>query len=128
MKTQSANRGFIYEFLEKDGTTHNKVLVVSSDHRRESNIISILMLGTKYTGKDCIELDAEIEGSDIWYVHCGLVTYTSRSRLGELLGQVSDSVMERITDNMGYQLGITEGIDYKQMYNDLLDRLTKGEV
>ena len=118
--TQSAKRGFIYEFREKDGAVKNTVLVISSNHRQEDNLISILMLGTKYTGKDCIEVKLADETR---YVHCGLVTYASRARLGDILEEVPVDVMERISNNIAYQLGINDGIDYKQLYDDLMSKV-----
>lgn len=121
---QEAKRGVIYNFIEKDGTSKNKVLVVSAEHRREDNIISILMLGTKYTGKDCIEINTQGEN---WFVHCGLVTYTSRTRLGEEVGKIDEETQRRITNNMAYQLGINDELDYKKLYEDILQRITEGK-
>lgn len=121
---QEAKRGVIYNFIEKDGGIKNKVLVVSAEHRREDNIISILMLGTKYTGKDCIEI---LLGEEKWFVHCGLVTYTSRTRLGEEVGKIDEETQRRITNNMAYQLGINENMDYKKLYEDILQKITEGK-
>lgn len=118
---QSAETGTIYEFLEKDGTSNKKVLVVQNEKRSEDNLVSILMLGTKTGMPDTIPI--ELNGTT-YYVHCGMLTYCRRLMLGRKCGKVDDQTIARIRRNIAYQLGIAEEVaDYKELYNSLLNKV-----
>ena len=75
-----ADRGYVYEFLEPDGVCNDKYcLVVSSQKRAYDNIISILILQDSRAGLDVVKCNFQGKTK---YVHCGLVTYLKRERLG----------------------------------------------
>lgn len=121
---QTAKRGMIYDFYESDlHTIKNKVLVVSSEKRCEDNIISVIMLGTKYTGYDCVPI--KVQDQEL-YARCGLVTYTKRSRLGDPCWLIDADLMERIDMNIINNLGLGYLTEYKQKYEALLE-LTKAD-
>lgn len=105
-----ARRGHKYEFLEKDGTTKKTCLVVSSDSRKASKIISILMIGNKENSDSVCVGNGE-------YVNCGLVTYCMRDRLGDEVGVALPETMNEIETVLCRSLGIT---DYREIYYDLL--------
>lgn len=118
-----AERGCIYEFIEKDGTHKNDVLVVSSNSRATDKIISILMLRDGLNGNDVVRIRYNNRDR---VVHCGCVTFVDRSRLGGKLAKVSDKVMDDISLFMASQLGIDkDGKVYKALYEDLLNRVLK---
>lgn len=124
---QAAENGVIYEFIEKDGTTNKKVLVVQNDKRTEDNLISILMLGTRKGASDTIPIKIEHE---VLYVHCGMITYCKRVYLGKKAGRVSKDTMDRIRNSIAFQLGIENGsnYDYKEMYDHLLNKVVSQGV
>lgn len=115
---QTADRGSVYEFIERDNTVKNMVLVVSSQHRCEDNIISILLLGTKYTGYDCVPI---VIDNTTYYAHCGLVTYAKRNRLGRHVLDLPDDVMSRVDTNIASNLGLKYLTQYKDKYETLLE-------
>jgi len=122
-----ADRGCIYEFIETDGTVKNYVLVISSNIRSMDKLISILMLGDSKSGFDVIPID--LMGS-IKYVHCGLVTYAARARLGKKIGMVNMDVMGIIDNEIRRNLGIenTDMVSYKSLYEDLINKITSKET
>lgn len=113
-----AVRGRIFQFLEKDGTSTKTCLVISADTRQTDKLISILMLGTKDSG-DAIPVG---DGS---FVHCGLVTYCDRKRLGDPIAEVDEQSMAMIEDGIRLALGLKPEIDYETMYNNLLAKITE---
>lgn len=117
-----ATRGAIYEFLEKDGTTRNFVLVVSSQARATDKIISVLMLGDSPAGFDIVEIPFM---DTTRYVHCGMVTYCGRTRLGRKMDIVDPEIMRKIDAQLAKDLGIPISDDsfYKDLYENLVDRL-----
>lgn len=122
---EAAERGWIYEFLEADGTTNKYVLVVSSQKRANDRMISILMLGDSCAGYDVVRVG--FEGGNK-YLHCGMVTYTARTRLGKKMYKVAKKTMENvdflIADNLG--LNREKMAVYKDLYEELL-RKVMGE-
>lgn len=100
-----ARRGYIYEFLEKDGTHKNDVLVVSSEGRAYDRIISIIMLGDNPAGYDVVEIKYNNAKR---YAHRELVTYCARARLGKCICKASDKAMNDI--DVGLARGL--GLDY----------------
>ena len=113
-----AVRGRIFHFLEKDGTSNKSCLVISSDSRKTDKIVSILMLGTR----DSSDANEVMNG---FYVHCGLITYCDRKRLGDPITDIDGNTLYTIEDGINRALGLKDKIDYEAMYNDLLDRVTK---
>lgn len=117
--TELAQRGHVYEFVEKDGVTvKNRVLVVSADSRAGDKLISILMLGDIGFGHDAVRVGKQ-------YVHCGCVTYCSRDRLGRMVGKVSKSAMEDIDFMLAKELGLVSArlTVYKELYDDMLRKM-----
>lgn len=98
-----AKRGYIYEFLEKDGSYKNDVLVVSSDGRGYDKIISIIMLGDNPSGYDVVKVNYD---GRTRFVHRELVTYCARARLGKCICKVSDKVMADIDTGLARGLGL----------------------
>lgn len=99
-----AERGYIYEFIEKDGTHKNDILVISSEGRKYDKIISILMLSDNPAGYDVVSV--KYNGRKR-FVHRELVTYCRRDRLGKKLCKVSDKVIREIEDGIIRGLGLT---------------------
>ena len=117
--TELAQRGHVYEFVEKDGiTVKNRVLVVSADSRAGDKLVSILMLGDIGFGHDVVKIGKQ-------YVHCGCVTYCSRDRLGRMIGKVSKSAMEDIDFMLAKELGLVSArlTVYKELYDDMLRKM-----
>ena len=117
--TELAQRGHVYEFVEKDGiTVKNRVLVVSADSRAGDKLISILMLGDISFGHDVVKVGKQ-------YVHCGCVTYCSRDRLGRMIGKASKQAMEDIDFMLAKELGLVSArlTVYKELYDDMLRKM-----
>lgn len=122
---QAAENGFIYDFIEKNGTTHKMALVIQNDKRTEDNLVSILLLGTRKGMSDTIPI--KLDGI-YYYVHCGMVTYCPRNYLGRRVAQVSTDIINRIRKNIAWQLGLSNDLnDYKKLYERLLDKITDKE-
>lgn len=113
-----AQRGHVYEFIEKDDTIKNRVLVVSSDARAGDRLVSILMLTDSHLGNDVVKVGKQ-------YVHCGCVTYCARERLGRMIGKVSKQAMEDIDFQLGKELGLVSArmTVYKELYDDMLRKM-----
>lgn len=121
-----ADRGYIYEFLESDGTCNDKYcLVVSSQKRAYDNIISILMLGDSRAGLDVVKCNFQ---GLTKYVHCGLVTYLKRERLGKRVGPFPKKSMDTVDLLMANELGLDreKGLIYKSLYEEVLRTFMKG--
>ena len=117
--TELAQRGHVYEFVEKDGVTiKNRVLVVSADSRAGDKLVSILMLGDIGFGHDVVKIGKQ-------YVHCGCVTYCSRDRLGRMIGKASKQAMEDIDFMLAKELGLVSArlTVYKELYDDMLRKM-----
>jgi len=117
--TELAQRGHVYEFVEKDGATvKNRVLVVSADSRAGDKLISILMLGDIGFGHDVVKIGKQ-------YVHCGCVTYCSRDRLGRLIGKASKQAMADVDFMLAKELGLVSArlTVYKELYDDMLRKM-----
>ncbi len=120
-----AQRGGIYEFCDADrNVSDNVVLVVSADSRSRDRFINILMPGSSPLGNDVLPI--EIDGQ-MRYLHCGMISYTSRERLGKKLFQLSPEVMSNIERLMAQSLGISGEADYKTLYNDLIAKLVSSK-
>lgn len=122
MYIKPAERGKIYDFIESDGTIRNKVLVVSSNGRALDKMISILMIGDNPAGYDIVPIFLD---NKYRYVHCGMVTYAKRCRLGDEVAKVPDYVMEAIDEQICRNLGLDDDLwVYKHLYEELLDKVT----
>lgn len=106
-EAQVARRGHIFEFLEKDGSHKNDVLVVSSEGRAYDKVISIIMIGDNPSGYDVVSIKYN---GKTRYVHRELVTYCRRDRLGKCICKVSDKVMDDINLGLIRGLGLSEHI------------------
>lgn len=113
-----AQRGHVYEFIEKDGTVKNRALVVSADTRAGDRLVSILMLGDVNLGYDVVKIGKQ-------YVHCGCVTYCSRDRLGKLIGKASKQAMEDVDFMLAKELGLVSArlTVYKELYDGMLRKM-----
>ena len=98
-----ANRGYIYEFIEKDGTYKNDVLVVSSEGRSHDKMVSIIMIGDNPSGYDIVPVNYNGKKR---YVHRELVTYCWRGKLGKPICKVSDKTMAQIDEGLLRGLGL----------------------
>lgn len=98
-----ARRGYIFEFIEKDGSHKNDVIVVSSDGRAYDKLISIIMIGDNPSGYDVVKVKYN---GRVRYVHRELVTYANRVRLGKCICKVSDKVMADIDAGLARGLGL----------------------
>ena len=121
-----ADRGYIYEFLESDGTCNDKYcLVVSSQKRAYDNIISVLMLGDSRAGLDVVKCNFQ---GLTKYVHCGLVTYLKRERLGKRVCPFPKKAMDTVDLLMANELGLDreKGLIYKSLYEEVLRTFMRG--
>ena len=100
---QIAKRGYIHEFLEKDGTHKNDVLVVSSDGRSHDKYISIIMVGDNPSGYDVVPVKYNNQER---YIHREMVTFCMRGRLGKPICKVSDRTMAEIDAGLIRGLGL----------------------
>ncbi len=100
-----AERGSIYEFIERDGSVKNHVVVVSSKKRMYDKIISILMLGDSRAGYDVVQVKFNQMTK---YVHVGMVTYCGRDRLGKRVGEVGAGKMRDIEYLLHDSLGLRD--------------------
>ena len=118
---QVAERGGIYEFIEKDGSTKNITLVVSSNKRKTDKRVSTVMLGDNNIGSDVVTVEV---GGRFKYIHCGMISYSMRNRLGNKLGQLSEDKMKEIDRCILEQFGLSYVLDaairYEKMYQDLV--------
>lgn len=119
-----ANRGCVYEFLEKDGQIKNYVLVISGQQRATDKLITILMLGDSPAGADVVKIDFKGESK---YIHCGMMTYCARVKLGHCVMTLDDYLMNRIDKELAKQLGlVADDSHYKELYDNLLDKIVAG--
>lgn len=119
-----AERGVIYKFIEAEGKNQPKghyCLVVSSMARATDKIITILTLGNSPAGIDVIPVTLP-DGTQM-YLHCGMVTYTGRDRLGDIVMALSDEEMDKVNTCLMNSLGLSDTADYKTLYENLMDRV-----
>ena len=120
-KVQVADRGGIFEFIEKDGSVKNLTLVVSSDRRKTDKRVSTVMLGDSNIGSDVVMV--EVDGK-FRFIHCGMISYSMRNRLGKKIGQLSEEKMREIDRCIIEQYGLDYIMDkakmYEKMYTDLV--------
>lgn len=124
----AAERGRVYEFYDNEGKlTQNYALVISSDTRAHDKFVSILMLNDFANGPDVMKVQVKlISGSSLQKcIHCGMVSYAARERLGDIVGTVPNETMNQINNLIAKQLGLVIQTDYKTLYEDLLDRIIK---
>ena len=98
-----AHRGYIYAFIEKDGTHKNDVLIVSSDARSTDKLVSIIMIGDNPEGDDVIKIRYN---GRTRYIHRELVTFCKRTRLGDMIAPVSADIMARVDEGLARGLGL----------------------
>lgn len=116
-----AERGCVYEFFEKDGTSRNLCVVISNNKRASDKIINILMLKDDLPCEDTIDVEVNHQR---YVVHCGCVTYTYRNQLGRKICKLSENKLSAISDSVMAQLGINiPDMGYKQLYELLLDKV-----
>lgn len=104
-KGRVAHRGYIYEFIEKDGSHKNDVLVVSSEGRAYDKLISTIMVGDNPKGKDIVPISYNGRKR---YIHSELVTFAKRERLGELVAVLPMEAMAVIDEGLAQGLGLKE--------------------
>ena len=122
-----ADRGYIYEFLETDGTHEGKYcVVVSSQKRAYDKLVSILMINDTRAGYDVVKFGFQGETK---YVHAGLITYVRRDRLGRRVTEFPKKAMSSVDLLMANELGLDreKALIYKVLYDDLIRSFIKGE-
>lgn len=117
------DRGNIYEFINKDGEPNGKALVISSQKRCRDNLVSILKLSPVGNGTDAVAIAYNSQEGIYWYVHCGCVSYAYKDKLGKRTGEVSEQKMREIDDRIREQLGLDGIASYKDLYEDLLQKV-----
>ncbi len=123
-----AERGTVYTWINEDNprATFKYCLVVSGESRSKDAIISVLFVYSGY-GKGFDNVDFEMNG-EIYHVHGEMITYTGRQYLGEKLMQMPESSMYKIEEIMRRAIGLeVEDSVYKELYDDLVGRIVKGE-
>lgn len=106
-ESPEVDRMGVYEFLDVNGIPDGKVaVVVSADHRKHDRFASIIML-TPYElergGGDAIGVPLPIGD---YIIHCGMVTYVRRDRLGKKLCKIGANTRKKITKMIGVELGV----------------------
>lgn len=114
-----AERGYVYEFIEKNGDIKNDVLVISDNSRKLDAVCSIIMLTTK---PNLYSVKAEYNG-EIYYINTGMITFAKRARLGKKLYKLDDETMEKVNENVCNNLGLGDMAKYKIMYETLSNNL-----
>lgn len=111
-----ANKGTVHRFIDGRNDGVNKyMLVVSANHRAGDKYVSVLMLGNKDFGSDVVDLQVADSTGGNTYVHCGMITYVLREKLGECVATVSPDVMHEVENTICSELDI---------YRDLQEKLT----
>lgn len=121
-----ARRGYIYEFDDKKSDNKRYVLVVSNDTRATDRMVSVVMFGDSDLGHDVVKIQNKVFG--VKYLHCGMLTYTKREYLIDVVGKLSPAEMEKVDYTISRELSIREHIVaerdvYKKMYEELLAKV-----
>ena len=106
-------RGQVREFIEKDGTSDKKALVISDNDRVRTKTASVLVTRQYSSGNTMASFT--IDGEE-YFVNCHMVTYCTVDRLGDLVGEVEN--MDEIDDKIMKALGLWK---YKGAYEILKD-------
>ena len=124
------NRREIYEYTNATGTYSGLCVIVSASHRERDKYVSAIALSPcdRDEGLHNDEVGITLPDNRRFWVHCGMVTYMRRDRLGELVHKISKQTMNRIGEGIKQELGLsskTEIIesdepDYEKMYHDLI--------
>ena len=136
----AVDRMGVYEFLEKDMVTVKKYcVVVSGDHRKRDRYVSIIVLSdcegdTGYHGD---EIGIRLPIGDFW-VHCGILTYVRRDRLGMKVGKVGQKTRKKINKMISMEMGLQQKDrdivfaenepDWKDMYYSLMHKALQQGV
>lgn len=135
---EPVDRMGIYEFIERDGSCKYYCVVVGAEHRKTERFISIIIL--KDTEEDTGYADSigiRLPIGDFW-VHCGMVTYARRDRLGRKVAKVGEKTRKKITRMIGIELGVISEPrskvfesdtkpDYESLYYSLMHKaLSQG--
>lgn len=126
----AVERRGIYEYENASGTYNGLCLVVAGNHRQWDKYVSGISLSPcdTDTGKHSDEIGLRLpDGREFW-VHCGMVTYFRRDRLGEMVHKISKGTMGRINEKMKQELGLSPKLeimpddepDYEKLYKDLI--------
>lgn len=129
-----AERRGIYEYTNAGGTYSGYVLIVGGNHREYDKYVSGIMLSPCDADSGCHNDELGIrlpDGREFW-VHCGMVTYFRRDRLGEQVHKVSKATMKRINEGIKMELGLSTKLeimpsaepDYERLYKDLIKTIT----
>ena len=131
----------VYELYENDFETVKRyAVVVCGGHRTKDRYVSIITLtdADTDTGWHADEVGVRLPMGDFW-VHCGMITYVRRDRLGRKIAKVGKGTAKKINRMMGMELGIINKPhdfredepsepDYKKMYDAFLNKLVKAGV
>lgn len=139
---KEVTRRSIYELLDKDmQPTGRYALVVIGSHRNKDNYVSIIKLTDPSidNGNHRDEVGIRLPSGQEFWVHCGMITYIARNRLGDRLYHLSKQTMQRVNKCIQQELGLvnkpnTYGCeepyepDYKKLYEELLTAVSKGII
>lgn len=120
-----AIRGGVYDFVNATGDYKGICIVVGGDHRSNDKYVSAISLSPcdADTGLHNDEMGLRLpDGREFW-VHCGMITYIRRDRLGDMIYKVSDATMKRIGVGIKHELGLDDGMDYEKLYRDLINTI-----
>ncbi len=128
-RLQEARRGCVFEFKNADGEKvyGRRALVISSEDRSRDKYISILLLSrSRGCNRDTVMVRFD---NDIFYAHCGLISFCKRSQLGKFIAKCSDHTMECIDGRIPRELGLDplERKDYEALYKETIQMLEGGE-
>lgn len=119
--SKEVTRRGIYEILDKHmNRTGRYALVIIGSHRNSDNYVSIIKLNSTSmdSGNHGDEVGIQIPDGQEFWVHCGMITYISRNRLGERLHYLSKNAMRRINKGIEEELGL---INKFGTYKDSID-------
>lgn len=120
------NRREIYEYTNATGTYSGLCIIVSASHRERDKYVSAIALSPcdRDEGLHNDEVGITLPDNRKFWVHCGMVTYIRRDRIGKLVHKITKQHMRRIDKNIMYELDLSikadDEPDYEKMYHDLI--------
>lgn len=131
---QIALKGYIYEFLDKDGTTKgNHILIVSSNSHRLDKFVNMIMLSDFNNGEneaDTVALTYMHNNVPcVKYAKCGAITYCLRERVGKVVTSLDKESLDNVMLGISSVIGIVpnEEVTYKKLYQDLLKQVLERD-
>lgn len=126
VKNNALKYGGIYEFKGANDDVTKLALVVSAEEHLSDTVVNIILLSDTVSHHG---IQVEVDGI-LKLINTGKVTFTYRNQLSDnCIMRVPESVMNEVRKGISYQLGIGKSdITYKQLYENLVDKLLESNV